>query len=191
MVQAYLRTRRGTSALAKSVLPAMNALFAALVLAFSAQAEKPSDIRITKEGEPGTPMLVRGVVLDQQNKPIPGVRIYVYQTDASGQYNRPGADGHRLSGTLWTSKEGMFSFRTIRPGLYPGTRRGEHFHLELSGGGIRDHRARIDFYEDRDPKLVVTVGREGGPSYRETRFAWRPHPEIDGQLLKIELRVTR
>ncbi len=151
--------------------------------------ERPWKIRIAGETEPGIPMLVTGRVVDQNGRPVSGVKLYVFHTDATGRYNSGTGDesNPRLKGTLWTNAEGKFEFRTIRPGVYPGQARGEHFHMELSEGGISLHKANISFWEDRPVKLTLDV--TGSP--RIERFNWKSDPEIGGQRLEIELPVRR
>ncbi len=155
------------------------------------KTEKPWKIRITKQEEPGIPMIVTGRVVDQSSRPLTGVKVYVYHTDATGKYQLPGQQGNRLQGTMWTNKEGRFEFRTIRPGLYPGAREGEHFHFTLTEGGISDHFANVMFRELSATKLVVAIGKQGESAKEFTGFAWKPDREINGQRLDVEFKVMR
>ncbi len=152
------------------------------------QEKRPWKIRITSENEPGIPMIVTGRVVDRQGRPVPHVKVYVFHADATGRYNPQQDESRpRLHGTLWTNEEGRFEFRTIRPAPYPGTRRGEHFHIELSEGGIAPHKATISFWEDRKEKLTLDITG----SRRLTGFAWKPDPNTGGQRLQIDLPVRR
>ncbi|MBV6457856.1 MAG: hypothetical protein HONBIEJF_00976 [Fimbriimonadaceae bacterium] len=153
------------------------------------QAERPWKIRITDAREPGIPMIVSGRVVDKSRNPMAGVRVHVYHTDANGLYQKPGKQGHRLSGTMWTNADGKFEFRTIRPVPYPGGKSGEHFHIELSGGGLPNSFATIQFFDDRPTdKLHVATGRMGGSATYHKGFAWKPDKSINGQRLDVELR---
>ena len=167
------------------------------------QADKSWKIRITAENEPGIPMIVAGKVVDEHGAAIPGVKVYVYHTDADGLYQKKGPDGRslggfRLNGTMWTNAEGKFEFRTIRPAPYPGSKSGEHFHFKLTEGGIPDHFANIEFYDDRPRnKLVVSIGKQGESSRYDTSFAWKEDTwkegakETKGQRLEVVFRVIR
>ena len=93
--------------------------------------------------EPGVRMVVSGRVLDAADRrPLAGVRVGVYHTDASGQYGvhptrrsfPPNRDA-RLSGWLKTDRTGHFEIRTIRPGAYPGGGTPEHMHFIVGGRG--------------------------------------------------------
>jgi protocatechuate 3,4-dioxygenase beta subunit len=150
--------------------------------------EHPWKIHITSPTEPGIPMVVTGRLVDQDGKPLPNVEVFVYHTDANGLYRLPGQEGHRLKGTMWTSREGRFEFRTIHPGPYPGSKSGEHFHLEIKGGGLPDSFGGIEFHGD---KVVVYAGKKGGSATYHESTAWKPDPEINGQRLDVELKLTR
>lgn len=167
----------------------MRSILLIAVMALAQQGERPWKIRITDAKEPGTPMIVAGRVVDKGKKPLAGVKVYVYHTDAAGLYHKPGQQGNRLSGTMWTNSEGKFEFRTIRPAPYPGGKNGEHFHFELSGGGLPKSFATIEFFDDRPAdKLKVSTGKMGGSATYHRGFAWKPDRSIKGQRIDVELR---
>jgi protocatechuate 3,4-dioxygenase, beta subunit len=86
--------------------------------------------------EPGTRLIVHGQVFDPSGKkPVAGVTVYAYHTDATGRYNKPGAREPRLRAWVTTDAQGRFELRTIRPVGYPGRRDPAHIHFELRGGG--------------------------------------------------------
>lgn len=93
-----------------------------------------SETRITRAGEPGEPLVIRGTIYKQDGKtPAPGVVLYVYHTDQGGEYT-PSPDqkdarrhGH-LRGWVKTDAQGRYSFMTIRPGSYPQGRNPQHIH---------------------------------------------------------------
>jgi protocatechuate 3,4-dioxygenase beta subunit len=136
-------------------------------------------------------MILTGRVIDQDGRPLPNVKVHVYHTDAQGRYQLPGKDGFRLTGDVWTNGKGRFEFRTIRPGPYPGATTGEHFHLKLTEGGIPDHFASIEFFDDREVKLPVAVGKQGGSATYYTQFGWKPDPQINGQRVEVDLKVEK
>jgi len=123
---------------------------AALALAFStslaachryavaskAQDPVPWNIKIVSDQEPGEPLIVSGTIYSPDGKqPLPGITLYVYQTDATGRYTTSGGDnrGTRIHGVMRTNAEGRYEFRTIKPGSYPNSRNPAHIHAYVSG----------------------------------------------------------
>ncbi|MAT44139.1 MAG: hypothetical protein CL609_17540 [Anaerolineaceae bacterium] len=115
--------------------------------------EKPSNniLRLVTSEEPGTPLTINGVILDQiTNKPIPGVEIYLYQADDGGNYSPadPADESTaRLHGIVWTDHDGKFSLHTILPGEYDETQDGNrHIHIEtIQAEGYQDKGGLILF----------------------------------------------
>jgi protocatechuate 3,4-dioxygenase beta subunit len=102
-----------------------------------AQRARPASLtavsRIAGEREPGTPLIVHGVILDGNGRPAAGVEVFAYHTDAGGTYAPPGAtDPWRLKGWAVTDAQGRFEFRTIRPAPYPGRDIPAHIHATLT-----------------------------------------------------------
>ena len=67
--------------------------------------------------------------------PVARASVYVYQTDARGYYRPDDARGDRdprLMALLRTDAAGGYSFTTVRPGSYPGTRAPRHIHCEVA-----------------------------------------------------------
>jgi protocatechuate 3,4-dioxygenase beta subunit len=126
------------------------ALMLAIALPLEAQvheapATAPARAAITNESEPGTRLTVSGRVLGRDDKPLAGASIYVYQTDAKGEYipggtGAGGSDRPRLFGYLRSDAKGEYSFSTIRPGSYPNSRNPGHIHFEVVAEG---HQSRI------------------------------------------------
>ena len=93
------------------------------------------------EGRPeraaGEVLHLGGRVLGQDGRPVPGMRVEIWQCDAFGVYHHPGdrrgpADpdfqgfGHSIA-----DAEGAYRFRTIVPVAYPG--RTPHIHVKVLG----------------------------------------------------------
>ncbi len=96
----------------------------------------PKDVssvaKLVSENEPGEKLVVTGTVYNSDRKtPLPDFILYVYQTDATGVYNK--ADGNwqrpRIRGWVKTDKNGRYELRTIKPGSYPGSRNPAHIHV--------------------------------------------------------------
>jgi len=125
----------------------MHALLLAVSLAavtIAAQAvhdappNAPSIGRLSPAGEPGQPITVAGFVVGPDAAPIAGASLYVYQTDHEGYYGvKPASDNSnpRLKLYLRSDAKGAWSFDTIKPGSYPGSRVPAHIHFEVSAPG--------------------------------------------------------
>lgn len=94
------------------------------------------------EGLPGVPLELRFAVLDQDARPLPGLRVDVWHCDAQGRYSGyrgQGDDRQRstegetfLRGSQATDGQGGAVFRTVYPGWYAG--RTTHIHLKVLEG---------------------------------------------------------
>ena len=114
---------------------------------------------VAASGEPGQRLDVTGVVYAADGRtPIASASVYVYQTDARGYYRPDDAMGNRdprLYGLMRTDAQGRYSFRTIRPGSYPGTRVPQHIHYEVTAEG---HGTRIfEIVFEDDPFLTAQI----------------------------------
>jgi protocatechuate 3,4-dioxygenase beta subunit len=114
---------------------------------------------VAPAAEPGEKLEVRGVVYAPDGRtPVAKASVYVYQTDAKGYYRPDDAMGNknpRLMALLRTDAAGRYSFRTIRPGSYPGTRVPQHIHYEVSGA---DRGTRIfEIVFEQDPNVTAEI----------------------------------
>lgn len=103
-----------------------------------APAGAPSTGRLAPQGEPGETLAVSGIVVGADGSPISGASLYVYQTDREGYYGvKPASDNRnpRLKLFLRSDAKGGWSFDTIRPGSYPGSRVPGHIHFEVTAPG--------------------------------------------------------
>ncbi len=94
----------------------------------------PSSSEIVSPDEPGERLIVSGTVYaDDGRTALPGVTVYVYQTDLQGLYNREGRFGapHRIKGWANTDEHGRYEFVTIRPGHYPNRTSPAHIHMTV------------------------------------------------------------
>jgi protocatechuate 3,4-dioxygenase beta subunit len=122
----------------------------------------PSSGVLAPATEPGARLEVSGVVYASDGRtPVPGASLYVYQTDARGYYRSDDAMGNRdprLKVLLRTDRDGRYSFTTIRPGSYPGTRVPRHVHYEVAAVG---HGSRIfEIVFDDDPLVTPEIRRD-------------------------------
>jgi hypothetical protein len=101
------------------------------------QDSSSSSLRIPALDEPGEPVVVTGrVLMGEQRRPVPDVRILVYHQNAEGRYARDdsGYLGAYLCGVLRTDDLGGYRIETIRPGKGEGSAH-VHFDVSLPWGG--------------------------------------------------------
>jgi protocatechuate 3,4-dioxygenase, beta subunit len=128
--------------------------------------DAPSSADVAPPSESGERLEVSGVVYAADGRtPVPSASVYVYQTDARGYYRPDDAMGNRsprLMALLRTDGRGRYSYRTIRPGSYPGTRVPKHIHYEVTADG---HGTRIfEIVFEDDPFVSRQIRAEaGGP----------------------------
>ena len=122
----------------------------------SPDTPRPSRIRIPERQEPGARLSMSGTVYDADGKPAPGVKVFLYHTDAEGYYSRPVSDPRRarLRGTVWSDAQGRYAFDTIKPGHYAGTSQPPplHIHVHLGPPQLPEHWVE-SFYFEGDSRL--------------------------------------
>jgi protocatechuate 3,4-dioxygenase, beta subunit len=151
-------------------------------------ARLTASARIAPASEPGDPLVIDGVVRDLANRPVPGVIVYAYQTNARGVYLDASARLRhgRLRGFARTDERGAYRFHTIRPGAYPDRAEPEHVHLHVVEPG-RCHYYLDDLVFTDDPRLTAAArstherGRSGKGTATPTRDpagAWHVRRDI-------------
>jgi len=78
----------------------------------------------------GRRLVVTGVVLGTDCRPVPRALLDFWQADAGGRYDNT---GFRLRGHQFTDAEGRYRLETILPGIYPG--RARHIHVKAQTAG--------------------------------------------------------
>ena len=121
-----------------------------------------------------------------QGRALHDLVVYVYHTDASGQYRRaPNASGcFRFHGVLhgWArpDDDGVVTVRSIRPGAYPKSGEPAHVHLVVQFAGHPGFYLN-DLLFDDDPRVTPAVRAAqtlaGGSGVvrarRDERGGWR------------------
>ena len=123
----------------------------------TALTSSPGSWRATlcSDKEPGEPLIVSGTIYAPDGrKPLEGITLFVYQTDATGVYTTSGGDNRntRLHGSMRSNAEGKYEFRTIKPGSYPGSSNPAHIHAYVSGPGYPEYW--IDEYHFADDRFI-------------------------------------
>lgn len=130
-----------------------------------AQSQRPSTIDITGPQEPGTRIQLSGTIVDPNGKPVSGVKMFLYHTDATGYYSRPVNNPReaRLRGTLWSNASGQYSFNTIKPAHYGDVSSppAMHIHVHLQAPDGPEHWVESFYFED-DPRLRVEDPKRQG-----------------------------
>lgn len=132
-----------------------------------APRDAPSIGRAAPAAEPGEALTVSGVVVGADGTPIAGASVYVYQTDREGYYGvKPASDNRnpRLKLFLRSDARGSWSFTTIKPGSYPGSRVPGHIHFEVAAPGRTPKIFEIVF--EGDPFITAEMRRNPAFSVR-------------------------
>ena len=130
-------------------------------------ANAPWKITVVPENEPGEPLIVSGTIYSPDGRtPLPGINLWVYQTDATGHYSPSSETGGenrktRLHGLMKTNSEGRYEFRTIKPAPYPGRTNPAHIHAYVSGPGYPEYWID-DFLFEGDTFITDTMKQKFG-----------------------------
>lgn len=112
-------------------------------------------VRRMKDDEPGRGevIVVTGAVRDREGRPIEKAVVEIWQACSSGRYNHARDDNpaklderFQYWGRGVTGKSGTYTFRTIKPGEYPG--RTSHLHYRVLAPGFRGVVTQMYFAEN-------------------------------------------
>jgi protocatechuate 3,4-dioxygenase beta subunit len=132
---------------------------------FGSSLIKPNDTDLTKHGksEPlGEKIVVSGVVLDEDGKPVRNSLLEVWQCNSAGRYwhkkdqhDAPLDPNFFGCGKMLTDDQGRYRFVTIKPGPYPWGNhdkawRPAHIHFSLFGNAYAQ-RLVTQMYFPGDP----------------------------------------
>jgi protocatechuate 3,4-dioxygenase beta subunit len=106
-------------------------------------AQSEPFFRIAPPAERGTPIEIEGVVYAEDGTtPVPGARMFLYQTDDTGHYSEQRSGEPitvaRIRAHASAGADGRYRFRTIKPGAYPGRPDARHIHVHLARPGVKD-----------------------------------------------------
>jgi protocatechuate 3,4-dioxygenase beta subunit len=112
----------------------------------------------------GERVIVHGRVLDEDERPVPGALIEIWQANAGGRY-RHVSDGYVAAldpnftgcGRALSDADGRYRFRTVKPGPYPWRNgandwRPAHIHFSIFGHAFVT-RLVTQLYFEGDPLL--------------------------------------
>src|SRR5690606_24451885 len=103
----------------------------------------PERRSLIEPGMAGTPIVLEGLVLSTDCRPIAGALFDIWHCDADGHYDN---EGYRLRGHQFTDADGRYRMETIVPGLYPGRTR--HFHVKVQPPGGRVLTTQLYFPDE-------------------------------------------
>ena len=143
-----------------------------------AQQQRPATLaaagRIAPASEPGSPLVVRGQLLNVDGSPAAGAVVFAYQTDRGGLYDRRenGPHSWRLRGWVKTGADGRFTFETIRPGSYPNSNNPPHVHFTaFLPNGDRYHAGELQLsmtppdLKGKAEEAAITLRLEEGQKF--------------------------
>ena len=145
-----------------------------------------SSLTLASASEPGEPLAMTLRFRAPQGRPLQNLLVYVYHTDATGQYRRAAnATGcFRFHGVLhgWArpDADGRVVVRSIRPGPYPGSTEPAHVHIVVQFPGQHGYYIN-DLLFDDDPRLTPAIRAAqtmaGGPGVvratKDSRGVWQ------------------
>ena len=113
--------------------------------------QTPLRADLREPGTHGQPLVLHGLVLTPDCRPVAGAVIDIWHSDEDGRYDN---SGFRYRGHQFTDAAGAFRFETVRPGRYPG--RTPHIHVKVQGASTRLLTSQLFF-----PDLPDENARDG------------------------------
>ena len=104
-------------------------------------------IQIAGPDEPGQRLVVAGRVFGPDGKPMSGVAVHAYHTDAKGLYHDsslPSDTPPRLQGWLRCDTDGSYEIDTIKPAPYPGRSIPAHIHFQFQAPGLPNQSQTVN-----------------------------------------------
>ena len=139
---------------------------------YTPRTPRRADLRET--GTTGEPLVLEGLVLTRECRPIPGAVVDIWHCDERGRYDNR---GFRYRGHQFTDAAGAFRFETIRPKRYSG--RTAHIHVHVQGKATHLLTTQLYFpdFENLNARdsifredLVMRLGRGVGNGEWRGRF---------------------
>jgi protocatechuate 3,4-dioxygenase alpha subunit len=121
------------------------------------------------EGKPvrGEPIEITGRVVQGNGKPVDNLVLEIWQADSEGRYDNPGFFGW---GRAATDGQGLYRFRTIRPGAIAG--RIPHINFCLVYSGLMRQLQTVMFFEIAPDPVLDAIQ----PSLKERLVAKQAAP---------------
>ena len=97
---------------------------------YTPRTPRRADLR--EPGAGGETLVLEGLILTPDCRPVAGAVIDIWHCDENGRYDN---EGFRYRGHQFTDAAGAYRFTTIRPPRYPG--RTPHIHVKTRGAETR------------------------------------------------------
>jgi len=147
-----------------------------------------TDLTRLHSGEPlGERIIVSGRVLDENDRPVPGVMIEILQANSAGRYvhqydqhDAPLDPNFTGAGRVISDADGNYRFITIKPGPYPwynqrNAWRPSHIHFSLTGAAFAN-RLITQMYFPGDPLFPLDAIANAVPEAYRQRIVARFDP---------------
>lgn len=108
----------------------------------------PLRTNLREPGSNGRPLVLQGLVLSPDCRPIGGAVVDIWHADENGRYDN---SGFRYRGHQYTDAAGAYRFETIRPVRYTG--RTPHIHVKVQGPSTRLLTTQIYFPDLSDENV--------------------------------------
>jgi len=120
----------------------------------------PERANLLEKGTGAPTLVVEGMVLSAECKPVARALLDFWHCDEHGEYDN---SGFRYRGHLFTDAQGRWQLETIFPAEYPG--RARHIHVNIQAPGKRILTTQLYFPGDRRDglyrdSLVIRVARK-------------------------------
>jgi catechol 1,2-dioxygenase len=114
------------------------------------KAGAPFTENVIPEGAEVSPLIVRGIVFEGCDTPVPDAIVEIWNADEEGSYDT--SDQYRYRGRYRSSQDGDYFFQTIIPGKYLNgqTYRPSHIHFRITAPGYKELVSQIYFTNDPD-----------------------------------------
>ncbi len=170
----------------KPLIPLPNTLSEVTGPGFGAEKVVGLDADLTRNGEvngepQGERIIVTGRVRDELGRPVRNALVEIWQANAAGRYVHK-VDQHDApldpnffgGGRCATDENGIYTFKTIKPGAYPWPNhanawRPNHIHFSLFGAGIAS-RLITQMYFPGDPLIPLDPILQGTPAHAVDRL---------------------
>ena len=130
------------------------------------------------QGAQGEAIEITGRVVQADGRALDNLVLEIWQADAEGRFDNPAFLGW---GRAATDAEGIYRFRTIKPGAPKG--RAPHINFLLLYSGLMRQLQTVMFFEEaRDPVLdAVKAGRERLVAKKEGEKRYRFDIRLRGE----------
>ena len=104
----------------------------------------PANPMLRAAGDPGTPLSVKGRVINTHGEPVGGSLVEIWQADHGGLYD---LEGYRYRAALKPPASGAYNFDSVMPGHYPA-RVARHVHYFVTAAGYKPLSTQLYFATD-------------------------------------------